>query len=85
MRPQKAHDASVPDLHTQTLVRAALVLGDVNALAERLALPAETLARYMRQELKIPMEVFLRASEIVTEGGVLEAAKTGQSKEPPTW
>ena len=65
----------MPTLRAQTLARAAQIVGSVDALAEALAIPAEMLARYIRQESTVPMEVFLRASEIVTTSAVSDAAR----------
>jgi len=65
----------MPNLHARTLVRAALIAGGVNGLAGQLALPPELLARYLRGELPVPQDVFLRATEILTDASVVDAAK----------
>jgi hypothetical protein len=65
----------MPNLHARTLARAALIAGGVDGLAGELALPADLLARYLRGELPVPPNVFLRATEILTDASVVDAAK----------
>jgi hypothetical protein len=47
----------------------------MDALAVELGIPVEIMSKYLREELPIPTSVFLRASEIVTDATVLDAAK----------
>jgi hypothetical protein len=63
----------MPNLHARTLARAASIVGGVDVLAQHLAVPAETLGRYMKGEIAVPIEVFLRATEILTEASIGDA------------
>ena len=51
---------------------AASIVGGVKALAHDLAIPTDVLTRYIREELTVPMDVFLRATEIVTNSAVAD-------------
>jgi hypothetical protein len=63
-------------------VRAALIAGGVDGLAGQLALPPELLARYLRGELPVPPDVFLRATEILTDASVVDARKVIVQPDP---
>jgi hypothetical protein len=72
----------MPNLHARTLARAASIVGGVDALANELAVPSEVVARYLRGELAVPTDVFLRASEILTDASVVDAAKVVVQPDP---
>jgi hypothetical protein len=72
----------MPNLRASTLGRAAAILGGVDVLAIQLALSPETVARYLRGDLPVPPNVFLRASEIVTDATVVDAAKVVVQPDP---
>jgi DNA-binding transcriptional regulator YdaS (Cro superfamily) len=63
------------NLRARTLARAAVILGSVERLAEELAISPKMLGRYIRGESFVPPEIFLRATEIITDGAVVDAAK----------
>jgi hypothetical protein len=63
-------------LHALTLARAASIVGGVDTLARDLSIPSDVLARYMNEELTVPMDVFLRATEIVTKSTVADARRS---------
>ena len=63
------------NLRARTLGRAAVILGSVERLAEELAISPATLRRYIRGESFVPPEIFLRATEIITDGAVVDPAK----------
>ena len=65
----------MPNLHAQALARAALIAGGVDLLAVELAVSREVLTRYLRGELPVPHCLFLRATEILTDASVMDAAK----------
>jgi hypothetical protein len=65
----------MPNLHAQTLARAAVVVGGADVLAQQFDVTQEMLGRYIRGESVIPSELFLRATEIVTQASVRDAAK----------
>jgi hypothetical protein len=73
-----AHNSAVHSLETSTLARAAVILGGVAPLAARLGTPAHVLEGLLRGEAPIPPDLFLRASEVVTEAGVAEARNTAR-------
>jgi DNA-binding transcriptional regulator YdaS (Cro superfamily) len=84
-RLQKAHDCfAMPNLRAQTLARAAQIVGGADVLAEQLAVVPETLRRYLRGNSPVPLEIFLRATEIVTEASVGDAANVLQPEQKPT-
>jgi uncharacterized protein YggE len=61
-------------LHSEALARAAGIVGP-DRLAEELGVTPATLAVLMRGEVTVPPEMFLRATEIITEAAVVDAAK----------
>lgn len=54
-------------VHQRTLLRAAAVLGGINALAKRLKVRPGLLLTWMRGRTRVPQQVFLAAVEIVLE------------------
>ena len=68
----------VSELHTQTLARAAMIVGGIPKLAEHLGLTPQMLSVLVRGDAPVPPELFLRASEIVTDAGVVDAAKLSE-------
>lgn len=73
----------MPNLAARTLARATAIVGGVDALAVELATPVDIMGKYLRGELPIPASVFLRASEIVTDATVLDAAKSNPPDKSP--
>jgi hypothetical protein len=73
----------MPNLAGRTLDRAAAIVGGMEALAVELGIPVEILSKYLRGELPIPTGVFLRASEIVTDATVVDAAKPNPPDKSP--
>lgn len=57
----------MPDLYARTLRRAAEVLGSVRELAARLGLPEEDVYMMIQRMREVPLEVFLRATDIIDE------------------
>jgi hypothetical protein len=57
-------DASV---YTDTLLRAASNLGSSQELASRLRVPHDQLRKWMRGEDVPPIEIFLRAVDLIEE------------------
>ena len=66
----------VQTLEASTLARAAAILGGTRPLAKHLGTTSEALERLIRGEAPVPSDLFLRASEVVTEAGVAEARGT---------
>ena len=60
----------MPNIRAQALSRAALIVGDMDALAEKLAISPEMLASYLRGEFPVPANVFRRATEIISDSTV---------------
>jgi DNA-binding transcriptional regulator YdaS (Cro superfamily) len=54
-------------IHERTLLRAAGILGGVDALAERLQVHPAVLVMWMRGSATLPQEVFLKVVDIVLE------------------
>ena len=73
----------MPNLAARTLARAGAIVGGMDALAVELGIPVEIMGKYLREELPIPTSVFLRASEIVTDATVLDAAKPNPPDKSP--
>ena len=59
-----------------------MILGGVDLLAQELDLPPEQVGRYIRGESLVPPEIFMRATEIVTDGGIEEVSKPPPKSEP---
>jgi DNA-binding transcriptional regulator YdaS (Cro superfamily) len=57
-------------VYQQTLKRAAEIVGDDEALAQLLGATREQLLRWLAGEERPPMEVFLRAVDIVVKESV---------------
>jgi DNA-binding CsgD family transcriptional regulator len=53
------------DVYQKVLVRACLVAGDETALANALGVPVESVIGWLLRDGKVPIEVFLRAVDIV--------------------
>jgi DNA-binding transcriptional regulator YdaS (Cro superfamily) len=65
----------MPNLRAQTLARAAMIVGGVDALAERLGVAPGTLSMLIRGETSVPPEMFVVAIDIITEAGLADAMK----------
>ena len=65
----------MPNLRAQTLARAAMIIGGVDALAERLGVASGTLAMLIRGDAPVPPEMFLVAIDIITDAGLADAMK----------
>ena len=70
------------NLHAETVARAATIVGDGTFAAE-FGVSIETLGLWIRGLSPVPPEVFLRACEIVTQAGVLDAARAHAPKDQP--
>jgi hypothetical protein len=57
-------------IHERTLLRAAGILGGVDALAERLQVHPALLGMWMRGTMALPPEVFLKVVDILLERDV---------------
>jgi hypothetical protein len=66
----------MPNLHARALSRAAVIVGGADVLAVECGVPPEMLGRYLRGEAPVPADLFLKAAEIITATGVLDAAKS---------
>lgn len=55
------------DVYQRTLVRACMVAGDEAALAKELGVPVERLVGWLLGDSALPIDVFLRAVDIVLE------------------
>ncbi|MBV9190277.1 MAG: hypothetical protein JOZ85_07325 [Betaproteobacteria bacterium] len=53
------------ETHHRTLMRACLIAGDEVTLASRLHVPLPSLVDWLLGEVPVPVEVFLRAVDIV--------------------
>ena len=65
----------MPNLRAQTLARAAMIVGGVDALAERLGVAPGTVSMLIRGDAPVPPEMFLVAIDIITEAGLADAMK----------
>jgi hypothetical protein len=63
------------NLPAQTLGRAAAIVG-LGVLADRLGISAATLSMLIQGGATVPADMFLLATEIITDAGVTEAVKT---------
>ena len=63
-------------LHLRTLLRAAEIAGGVNQLGSRLNIPPTLLDGFIKGHFELPQHIFLKCTEIVTEAGVADAAKS---------
>jgi DNA-binding transcriptional regulator YdaS (Cro superfamily) len=68
------------DLRAQALARAALIVGGLDKLSERLGFTPATLAMLIRGDAPVPPEMFMRATEIITDATVEDASNGGESK-----
>jgi DNA-binding transcriptional regulator YdaS (Cro superfamily) len=68
-------------LRAKTLARAALVVGGVEALAERLGVTSKVLSLLIRGGAPVPPELFFQASEIITEAGIADISKRSRINE----
>jgi len=66
----------MPNLHAQALKRAVQIVGGVDILAVELGVEPDMLDRYLRGQLPVPADLFIKATEIITATGVLDAAKS---------
>jgi len=57
-------------IHERTLLRAAGILGGVDALAERLQVHPALLGMWMRGTMALPADVFLKVVDILLERDV---------------
>jgi hypothetical protein len=69
-------------LHAETVARAATIIGAEEFAAE-FGVSIETLGLWIRGLSPVPQDVFLRACEVVTQAGVLDAARAPAPKEQP--
>jgi DNA-binding transcriptional regulator YdaS (Cro superfamily) len=67
------------NLRAQTLARAAVILGGLDKLADELGVTTATVALLIRGDAPVPPEMFLRATEIITDAAVTDAAQRGPS------
>ena len=70
----------VASVYAKTLARATLIVGGVDALALELGVAPQALASWLRLERVPPMDVFLRAVDIVVEDAV---RPEGLHSQPP--
>ena len=68
-------------LRANTLARAALIVGGVEALAERLGVTSKVLSLLIRGGAPVPPELFFQASEIITEAGFTDITKRSRINE----
>ncbi len=57
----------MPDVYGRTLRRAAEIVGGLDELAARLAVPKDDLWMWMQGSKQAPTPVFLKAVDIVTQ------------------
>ena len=57
----------MPDVYARTLRRAAEIVGDTKELAFKLGASEEDVYLWIQRVKDVPLEVFLRAVDIVTE------------------
>ena len=57
----------MPDAYARVLRRAAEILGGVEQLAAHLGVPAEDVVAWIQRMRDVPVNVFLRAVDIVTQ------------------
>lgn len=72
----------MPNLHARSLARAAQIVGGVDRLARELGLQARLLEQYIRGDLPVPADLFLKATDIITAAAVLDAAKSKSQSIP---
>ena len=72
------------NFHVQVLARAALIVGGAEELAIALGTSTPVLARYLRGEFAVPPRIFLKATEIITDHAVEDAANAHRKPEPET-
>ena len=68
------------NLRARTLAKAAVILGGIDKLAADLGITPATLGMLIRGEVSVPPELFLRATEIITDEGLTDASKPTASK-----
>jgi hypothetical protein len=71
----------MPNLHAQALARAAVIVGGTDILAIECGVAPEMLLRYLGGQLPVPADLFLKATEIITATGVLDAAKSSSESQ----
>ena len=69
-------------VHERALLRAAGILGSVDALAERLQVHPALLAMWMRGTGSLPQEVFLKVVDIVLERDINAILSPSESSPP---
>ena len=69
------------NLHVQALARAALIVGGLDMLSERLGVTPATLAMLIRGAAPVPPAMFLRATEIISDAAVVDASKLALHRE----
>ena len=57
----------MPDVYVRTLRRAAEIVGSIKDLARKLGAPEEDVYLWIQRVKAVPLDVFLRAVDIVTE------------------
>jgi hypothetical protein len=60
----------MPDIYARTLRLAAHIVGGVNELAARLSVPADALALWLTSREPVPLEILLRAVDVVVSHGL---------------
>ena len=63
------------NLRARALAKAVVIAGGSDLLAAELGITAATLAMLIRGELPVPPEMFLRATEIITDAAIKPASK----------
>jgi hypothetical protein len=69
-------------LHAETVARAAAIVG-ADKFAAEFGVSIKKLGLWIRGLSAVPPDVFLRASEIVTQAGIRDAARPATTKEHP--
>lgn len=70
----------MPDVYARTLRRAAQIVGGVNELAVRLQVPSEDVVLWSQAQKAVPLEVFLRAVDIVVAHDVDAVSHVAHTK-----
>ncbi len=68
------------NLRAKALAKAVLIVGGLDALAEKCHCTPAVLRLWIRGDAPVPPEAFLRATEIITDAGVAAASKSDFSK-----
>jgi DNA-binding transcriptional regulator YdaS (Cro superfamily) len=72
----------VPDVYLRTLQRAALIAGGEQALALELKVTPSHLALWLQGIERPPLDIFLRAVDLVSEHEFAQLPKHRQAPEP---